>query len=224
MSNTLRRLQELLDYHFQDDNRLRRALKHRSAGRDNNERLEFLGDAVIGLVIAHQLFLANKDHEEGDLSRLRASLVNESALAGIARTLELGDRLEVGPGELKSGGYRRGSVLADALEAIIGAVYLDGGFAAADTMVRRLFHHQLADLPDPETLKDPKTRLQEYLQSRNAGLPEYAVIDTAGPDHKRQFTVRCNLPDGRHFESSGTSRRKAEQGAAEIALEAISNG
>lgn len=207
---------------FRDPALLARALTHRSFSGANNERLEFLGDALIGLFIADALYAERPRAEEGDLSRWRSSLVRERSLAAIARRLELGDHLRLGEGELKSGGWRRDSVLADAVEAVIAAVYLDGGFEAAQRTCRMLFAQDLADLPDAETLKDPKTRLQEWLQGRSRPLPLYEVLEESGPAHRRYFRVRASLADeNRIADASGGSRRIAEQQAASNLLEAL---
>ena len=209
-------LSEALGYVFLDPAHLDRAVTHRSYANAHNERLEFLGDAVIGFVVAEALFQQQQGADEGDLSRLRASLVREAALAGIARDLDLGSALKLGEGELKSGGWRRDLVLADALEAVIGAVFLDGGYDAARTVCRRLFDPLLAQLPDPESLKDPKTRLQEWLQSDNRPLPVYEILSETGPAHKRAIQVRVRLADGPEAaEATAASRRAAEQKAAE---------
>lgn len=207
---------------FRDPQLLWRALTHRSRGRDNNERLEFLGDAVLSLVVAELLCHAYPDVDEGDLSRMRSRLVRESTLAEIARELELGDHLRLGSGELKSGGFLRSSILADALEAVIGAVYLDRGYPAARDLIEDLMQERIADLPDPVELKDPKTRLQEVLQGLGRGLPEYLVVDQSGADHARRFKVACRVPgpDGvpSEFVATQGSRRRAEQTAARQAL------
>jgi len=213
---------DLPGYRFADPAWLERALTHRSYGQHNNERLEFLGDAVLGMVVAALLFRARGNDSEGDLSRLRARLVRETTLADIARELDLGEHLRLGPGELKSGGFLRDSILADALEAVIGAVYLDGGFESARGLVERIMHDRLAQLPDAATLKDAKTRLQELLQGRGFNLPEYQVVDERGADHARQFTVTCSVePLGRPLVARAGSRRKAEQAAARLAIEAL---
>lgn len=217
--NALDRLQQRLEYRFADWHLLERAVTHRSFGGKNNERLEFLGDAVLGMVIAERLYQQEQEREEGDLSRLRASLVNRDSLAEIAAALEVGECLRLGPGEMKSGGHRRASVLSDALEAIIGAVYLDGGFDSAAKLIARLFDAKLASLPDAGELIDPKTRLQERLQGQGLELPQYEVIDASGPPHKRRFRVKCRV-ESLNFstEAEGRSRRAAEQSAAENAL------
>lgn len=211
-----------LGHEFRDPVLLVRALTHRSFSGANNERLEFLGDALIGLFIADALYAGRPRAEEGDLSRWRSSLVRERSLAAIARRLGLGNYLRLGEGELKSGGWRRDSVLADAVEALIAAVYLDGGFDAAQQTSRTLFAQDLADLPDAETLKDPKTRLQEWLQGRSRPLPVYEVLEESGPAHRRYFLVRASLTDeDRASDASGSSRRIAEQQAASSLLESL---
>lgn len=216
------RLERRLGYRFRDRALLARALTHRSVAGDNNERLEFLGDAVLGMVVADFLFRREAGMTEGDLSRLRASLVNRDALATVALALDLGAAMRLGPGELKSGGFRRRSVLADALEAIIGAVYLDGGFTAAETFVNAILAAQFANLPDPRSLKDAKTRLQELLQERGMELPEYAVLEVSGPAHRQTFEVACRVHAlSLETRARGGSRRAAEQAAAERVLEEL---
>lgn len=208
-----------LPYRFARPELLGEALTHRSAGRPNNERLEFLGDAVLNFLIAEALYQRVPDADEGGLSRLRATLVRGETLAEIAGDLRLGEALSLGSGELKSGGFRRRSILADALEAVIGAVYLDGGFEACRELVRELFASRLASLPDTDSLKDPKTRLQEYLQSRQAALPVYHLVAEEGEPHRRTFRVACETPWLKApVEASGRSRRAAEQEAARLAL------
>lgn len=216
------RLATALGYVFREPAHLQRALTHRSYSAANNERLEFLGDALISAVIAERLFRDLLRAEEGALSRLRASLVRESTLARIARRLELGERLQLGEGELKSGGWRRDSVLADAFEAVIGAVFLDGGFEVARDVCLRQFEPDLASLPDAESLKDAKTRLQEWLQGRGRPLPAYDVLSESGPPHRRNFHVCAKLLDAeRMTEAHASSRRVAEQKAAELLLQAL---
>lgn len=213
-----------LGYEFQRADLLRLALTHRSCGNPNNERLEFLGDGVLNMVVAEMLFRARPDVPEGDLSRLRARIVRERTLAEVARQLALGDHVLLGPGELKSGGFLRDSILADALEAIIGAVFLDGGFEAARRLIECLMSARIEALPDAEALKDPKTRLQELLQARGLRLPEYEVVDERGADHDRTFTVVCRVEVlAQPVEATSTSRRKAEQAAARLAIEKISH-
>ena len=208
-----------LGHRFADPGLLEQALTHRSAGGANNERLEFLGDALLGLVVAEELYRLRPRASEGDLSRLRASLVRRETLAEIARELALGEWLRLGQGELKSGGYRRDSVLANGLEAVIGAVLLDGGHEAARSLLLQLYATRLAELPARAALKDPKTRLQEYLQAHGQPLPDYEVVAVDGEEHRRTFTVACRV-DGQAapFEGTGLSRRKAEQQAASRAL------
>lgn len=219
MSDRLSRLQKHLAYRFAQPALLETALTHRSVGKDNNERLEFLGDGVLNFIVADELFARFPSATEGELSRLRAHLVRGATLAVLARQHELGECLHLGPGEQKSGGFRRDSILAGALEAVIGAVYLDGGFAAAQAMVQALYREALAGLSPAQGLKDPKTQLQEYLQSRAWPLPEYRVLGLEGEAHKQVFKVACILSEpALTTESSGASRRKAEQAAAEQAL------
>ena len=207
-----------LGYTFTDDALLRTALTHRSAAGANNERLEFLGDSILNFVIAEALFEHYPKAREGELSRLRASLVKGDTLADAARAIELGDYLNLGSGELKSGGFRRDSILADALEALLAAVYLDSDFATCRALIRRLFGPQLAALPAADQLKDPKTRLQEALQARQQALPVYDVLAVSGEPHDQKFTVRCTIDNGLVTVAEGASRRKAEQEAARQAL------
>ncbi len=195
------------------------ALTHRSAPGPNNERLEFLGDAVLNLVIARHLYRMFPDASEGDLSRLRARVVSSEPLAEVAAGLGLGDALQLGSGELKTGGFRRQSILADALEAVCGALFLDGGLEAAERVIERLFEPRIAALPAPAALKDAKTRLQEYLQSRGLTLPRYSVDSIEGEAHAQTFGVICDVPDlGRRAQGRGSTRRRAEQAAAERIL------
>jgi ribonuclease III len=215
-------LREQLSYEARDLALFRAALTHRSAAGPNNERLEFLGDAVINLLIAQALYGSFPHADEGDLSRLRARLVSAEPLARIARSIGLGETLQLGAGELRSGGFRRESILADALEALCGAIFLDQGLAATQAVVSQLFAAPIAQLPDPHTLKDAKTRLQEYLQSRSLALPGYSVLAVHGEDHAQRFTVSCEAPGlGLHTQGEGSSRRRAEQQAAERMLAAI---
>ncbi len=218
-ANTLdkaeRWLFETLDYRFEDGALLRRALTHRSARGRNNERLEFLGDAVLDFVISEALFEARPDAREGDLSRLRSSLVRDATLAAIATELGLGEHLILGGGEQKTGGHRRESILADALEAIFAAAYLDSGIDAARTMIERVYASRLTALPEVADLRDPKTRLQEWLQARQRSLPVYELVGVSGREHRQTFEVSCSV-DGESVATLGTSttRRKAEQKAA----------
>jgi ribonuclease-3 len=212
-----------LDYRFHDEGLLETALTHRSVTQNNNERLEFLGDAVLGMVIAEELYKRFPEANEGEMSRLRASLVKGDTLAEIARSFELGDVVRLGPGELKSGGFRRKSILADAFEAILGAIYLDGGFDKCRNIILKQFSSRL-DATSPETAqKDPKTRLQEYLQASQQALPDYEVVDITGEAHAQTFTVECRVEDMQTVRAQGSSRRKAEQAAAEMILESMEN-
>lgn len=208
---------------FADPALLVQALTHRSAGSPHNERLEFLGDAVVNQFIAEALYRHWPKADEGALTRARAELVRESALAGIARTLDLGSRLVLGPGEMKTGGHRRDSILADALEALVAAIYLDAGFDACRTVVLPWFMPLIAALPPPDKVgKDAKTRLQEWLQGRQYPLPVYTLLYEGGEDHARIFRVRCTLAvPALCTEGEGGSRRAAEQQAAEAALKDI---
>ena len=205
-------------YRFDDESLLELALTHRSAGRPNNERLEFLGDALVNLVVAEMLFDARPRASEGELSRLRAQLVSEPALAERARELQLGDALKLGSGELKSGGFRRDSILADAFEALVAAIHRDGGFEACRAWLRDIFTEPLASIGPPQ--KDPKTLLQEWLQGRRLPLPHYELLAEHGEEHARRFDVACAIeqPRAARFEGSGGSRRAAEQQAAEAML------
>ena len=208
-------VRERLGYEPRELALFRAALTHRSAPGANNERLEFLGDSVLNLLIAHRLYDAFPGATEGELSRLRARLVSREPLAEIALSLGLGETLQLGSGELRSGGFRRQSILADAFEAVCGAVFLDGGFAAVEPLVTRLFAGRIAALPDPEALKDAKTRLQEYLQSRSLTLPRYEILGIDGEDHAQTFRVSCEVPGlALRVEGGGSSRRRAEQQAA----------
>lgn len=204
---------------FNDPALLDRAVTHRSAEGANNERLEFLGDAILNFVIASEVFERRPEMHEGELSRLRAALVNKNALASRARAIDLGSHIVLGSGELKTGGSRRDSILADALEAVIGAVYLDGGYTAGRDLVLRLFEDHLDRLPDMEALKDPKTRLQEYLQARHLELPSYTVEHVTGRAHQQTFRVSCHCdPLQLAGEGVAGNRRQAEQAAADDLL------
>jgi ribonuclease-3 len=211
-----------IDHAFRNPDLLRQALTHRSFGIPHNERLEFAGDAVLNCVIALALYQRFPDIPEGDLSRVRAHLVNRDTLARLARALGLGASIRLGEGEQKSGGADRGSILADALEAVFGAVVIDAGFAAAERVINGVFGDLLRDA-DPRILgKDPKTRLQEWLQSHRLPVPEYAIVATTGEAHAQQFAVECRIPAMSIVTSgSGSSRRIAEQDAAERALAAV---
>ncbi len=225
MNPSIDSLMDKLDYRFAEPRLLEQALRHRSAGGEHNERLEFLGDGLLNFVIAEALFDRRPKAPEGELSRLRAVLVRRETLAELARNLGLGEYLILGSGEKKSGGFRRDSILADAMEAVMGAVLRDGGFAPARRLIRALYVDYLDNLPSKEELKDPKTRLQEFLQSRALPLPEYAVVEVSGKAHEQEFVVECRvrgLPEA--VTSEGVSRRKAEQAAARKALAALREG
>lgn len=219
MIRSLDDLSRSLGYRFRDAALLQEAVTHRSAGSHNNERLEFLGDAVLGYVIAEALYTQFPEASEGQLSRLRASLVKRETLAAIARDLELGDYLSLGSGELKSGGFRRDSILADELEAIFGAIVLDTGFDTCHDTILRLFSERLSGLSAADEQKDPKTRLQEHLQSRKLELPVYSVQEVTGKAHNQQFTIECRVEDLQSSsQGRGSNRRRAEQAAAEAML------
>lgn len=208
-----------LGYEFQDEALLDLALTHRSAPGGNNERLEFLGDAVLGLVISEALYASHADADEGTLSRLRARLVRRETLEELARELALGDLLRLGAGELRSGGYRRGSILANSLEALLGAVFLDGGWRIAREVILKLMDSRLASLDSGADLRDPKTRLQEFLQGKGHALPTYDVERVSGSAHAQHFDVICRLgTPSLVVRGEGSSRRAAEQQAAEQAL------
>ena len=211
-----------LGYRFRDPALLEAALTHRSASRINYERLEFLGDSVLNFVVALMAFRAHPDASEGDLSRYRAALVSAPSLAAVAASLALGDQLRLGSGELKSGGFRRDSILADSLEAILGAVYLDSGLDTAAGVVERLLGQRLRDLPAAATLKDPKTRLQEALQAQGLPLPKYALEEVGGEPHEQWFVASCEATElGLRAIGRGSSRRRAEQEAARQVLETL---
>jgi ribonuclease III len=215
-------LRNALGYEALDLALFETALTHRSADGPNNERLEFLGDAVLGMVCAQYLYERFGEADEGSLSRLRASVVNGESLAQLAAALVLGEQLSLGPGELKTGGFRRESILADALEALCGALYLDAGFAQARALIERLLAPALQSLSLPGDLKDPKTRLQELLQGRGLPLPRYSVASIEGELHAQVFRVTCEVePLGLSAGATGSSRRRAEQMAAARILEQI---
>jgi ribonuclease III len=200
---------------FADAALIESALTHRSAGADHNERLEFLGDSVLSLCVSRSLFEAQTSTDEGGLSRLRAALVSGETLAEVAAELDIGEHLRLGAGELKSGGFRRASILADALEAIFGAIFLDGGYEAASASIRRVLGSRLSHLPAADSLKDGKTRLQELLQGRGMALPLYTLSEVSGDAHAQSFTARCEVPAlSLSATATGSSRRRAEQLAA----------
>ncbi|MDG6777799.1 ribonuclease III [Thiomicrorhabdus sp. zzn3] len=218
----LQQLSKKLGYEFNDISYLQRALTHRSMGATNNERLEFLGDSLVNFIIADMLFHQFTKLPEGDMSRVRAHLVKGDTLAVIGKEYNLSDYLVLGPGELKSGGFRRNSIIADSVEAIIAAVYEDGGLEACRDLVNRFYEKRLQELDPKKIGKDPKTRLQEYLQSQQQPLPEYSIISVNGAAHAQEFTVSCYVEKlNTKFEATASSRRKAEQKAAETALEAL---
>lgn len=216
-------LQRKINYSFKDVSLLENALTHRSKGSKNNERLEFLGDAILGFIVAEILYSKFDQASEGQLSRFRASLVKKETLAALARDLSLGDYLLLGSGELKSGGFRRDSILADAMEAILGAMYLDGGIDQTRLLIEHCLKDRLSSLSleDADT-KDPKTCLQEYLQGRRLALPKYEVVATSGDEHNQSFEVSCLVAGlGEPVKGSGTSRRRAEQAAAQKAIDRL---
>jgi len=204
-----------IDYRFTDPQLLQEALTHRSFGARNNERLEFLGDSALNLAISSRLYELKPQAREGDLSRMRARLVRGVSLADIASGLGLGRQINLGEAELKSGVFRRASILADVFEALLGAIFIDGGYEACREVIIGLFDPLIESLPGTEELKDAKTRLQEWMQARGRPLPDYSLIGSDGADHAKIFTVSCRLPDdGTVVEETGSSRRNAEQAAA----------
>ncbi len=224
MNSPVSRLEKKLGYQFNDSGFLNLALTHRSANGKHNERLEFLGDSILSFVIADDLYHRFPKINEGDMSRMRATLVRGHTLAELGREFELGDYLKLGPGELKSGGFRRDSILADAVEAIIGAIYLDSGTEVVRGIILSWYQTRLEAIKPGVSQKDPKTRLQEFLQGRRKPLPVYTVTNIKGEAHNQEFTVSCDVAGiGMPVIGKGTSRRKAEQAAAETALEQLSN-
>ncbi len=213
----------LTGYRFRQTNLLEQALTHRSYSRQlNNERLEFLGDSILNLIITNHIYERFSDADEGDLSRIRASLVKEETLARVARKIDLGEYIHLGGGELKSGGFRRASILSDVLEALIGAIYLDSDYAQTETAVLHLYREQLQSIDADTNLRDPKTRLQEYLQANKNNLPSYQVEQTTGKSHDQVFTVSCKLTDlDMQCSGRGSSRKKAEQQAAQKILDKL---
>lgn len=213
-----------LGHRFASPELLAQALTHRSAGAPHNERLEFLGDGVVNLLVAEALYRRWPKADEGALTRARAELVREAALAAIARELQLGERLTLGPGEMKSGGHRRDSILADALEAVVAAIYLDAGFEACRDAVLPWFEASMAALPVGKPEKDAKTRLQEWLQARQKPLPSYELVGESGEEHAKLFRVRCGTTEPPlAAEGEGSSRRNAEQAAAAAMMELIAS-
>ena len=215
-------LKKTFDYEFAEYDFLAQALTHRSVPGVNNERLEFLGDAVLDAVVSEVVYRHFPFSSEGDLSRLRSSLVKDSSLADLASNLGVGEHLILGPGEKKTGGHRRASILADALEAIFGAVYLDAGYQAASQIIHKVFGDRFDNLPNPGDLRDPKTRLQEYLQAEKLSLPHYEIVEITGKAHDQHFIVRCSISE-KEMTTTGeaSSRRDAEQSAAEAMAVAL---
>ncbi len=220
MREPLSQLQQKIGYSFSDISLLETAMTHRSAGMKNNERSEFLGDSILGFIIADHLFHQFPGADEGQLSRLRASLVKKETLASIGKSLSIGNYLKLGQGELRSGGHTRDSILADAVEAVIAAIYLDAGYQKARDFIFELFKEKLEEVTLEKGRKDPKTRLQEYLQSHSIELPVYEIVESSGPQHRQQFKVSCAIKQEKLVTiGSGSSRRKAEQDAASRMLE-----
>lgn len=219
MDKTAAWLKKALDYEFTNGQLLQQALTHRSAHGINNERLEYLGDAVLDTVISEVIYLQRPDASEGVLSRLRSSLVKDATLAELATDLGFGEHLILGSGEKKSGGHRRASILADSLEAIFGAVYLDSGFDEAKRIIHNAFAGRLLEIPESAARRDPKTRLQEFVQSRKMELPAYQVVKVDGKAHKQTFSVRCTIAElDASTQGQGMTRRDAEQESAEQML------
>ncbi|CDH26033.1 ribonuclease III [Xenorhabdus bovienii] len=218
----INRLQRKLGYTFIQHDLLLQALTHRSANSKHNERLEFLGDSILSFVIANALYHRFPRVDEGDMSRMRATLVRGNTLAELAREFELGECLRLGPGELKSGGHRRESILADSIEALIGAIFLDSDIQTIERIILSWYETRLNEISPGDKQKDPKTRLQEYLQGRHLPLPSYLVVQVRGEAHEQEFTIHCQISG---FEQPvrgvGSSRRKAEQAAAEQALKQL---
>lgn len=211
-----------INYQFKDVALLVQALTHRSHSNKHNERLEFLGDSILNFVVASLLYDKFKTLDEGSLSRLRANLVNQTALAEIANGLNLSNHLRLGEGELKSGGFRRPSILSDTLEAIFGAVFLDGGYDQAKNVITTLYQDKINNIDPKSQGKDSKTLLQELLQGRKLNLPVYTVLSTQGAAHDQLFNIQCNVADlGVTTTANGSSRRSAEQAAAQLAIESI---
>lgn len=222
MTSDLTRLSQLLDYRFSSQSLFEQALSHRSYSRNHNERLEFLGDAILNCTIAQALYEKFPNAREGQLSRLRAHLVKGDTLADIGREFELGDFLKLGTGELKSGGFRRDSILADTVEALIGAISLDADLPTAQRTLLRWFATRLNSLDLTENIKDSKTRLQELLQAQRLPLPAYEVVSVEGEPHKQHFVVHCSVSSlAQPLSGEGTSRRMAEQNSAQAVLAAL---
>jgi len=222
LTSKYHRLIASINYQFAEESLLEQALSHRSFSRKNNERLEFLGDAILNCTIAQALFEQFPNAKEGQMSRLRAHLVKGDTLAEIGREFNLGDFLKLGSGELKSGGFRRDSILADAVEAIIGAISIDADLLTAQKVLLTWYEERIAGLDLKENIKDSKTKLQEFLQARRMPLPEYEVTQITGEAHKQQFIVQCSVESKSDtFKGVGSSRRMAEQEAAQAALKAL---
>lgn len=221
MTKNISLLIKRLGYQFQDEELVNLALSHRSVGANNNERLEFLGDSIVNFLMAEALYEKYPDCREGDLSQMRAQLVKGETLAELAREFSLGDFLNLGQGELKSGGFRRQSILADTVEALIGAMYIDSDMTTCREHVLRWYHSRLEKI-SPKAIKDPKTSLQELLQSTQRALPIYRLLETTGSDHQQQFTIECEIEHlSKRFVGNGNNRRAAEQAAAKQALELL---
>lgn len=219
MNNNSIKLYQRLGYFFTDESLVRLALTHRSKGENNNERLEFLGDSILNFVVAEELYKRFPKAKEGKLSRLRARIVKGDTLAEIAREKDLGEFLLLGTGELKSGGFRRDSILADVVESLIGAIYLEAGLEITRERILAWFATRLDSLTLADPIKDPKTRLQEHQQANKLSLPAYEVLSLTGPSNEQQFMVQCRVPEWPDpVVAHGTSRRGAEQSAAEIML------
>lgn len=222
--DNLAALMRKMDYEFDDLNLLELALTHRSKGSMNYERLEFLGDSILGFVIAEWLYKAYPKLAEGKLSRMRSSLVRREALADVARELTLGDYLILGEGELKSGGFNRSSILSDTVESLIGAIYLDSSFSSAESFIKSKFQKMMNSLSVESNYKDAKSQLQEHLQKIGTNLPEYEIIETNGQQHEQEFTVECRLPNRKESAvATAKSRRLAEQKSASAVLEQLLN-
>lgn len=219
MIDRARWAEKRLAYRFNNSSLLEQALTHRSAAKNNYERLEFLGDALLNFTVARELYHLRSEDSEGDLSRARAALVNKSVLAEIGRDLGIQEQLILGRGELRTGGAQRSSTLADAVEALIGAVFLDGGYSAAEGLIRELLAERFESLPDASELKDAKTKLQEWLQGHGIALPDYRVEAVEGREHEKVFSVVCSVEQKQlRTTGSGPSRRRAEQAAAAAML------
>lgn len=222
MSASVKKLEKAFSYSFAEQSLAELALTHSSASALSNERLEFLGDAILGFVIAAELYARYPEAPEGELSRMRASLVNQQSLADIANSVQLGELLILGPGELKSGGRSRASILSDAVEAVFGAIYIDGGLEAARQTILQIYGKILLNTGKAEHRKDSKTRLQEFLQSKSVALPVYEVLGIEGEDHEQTFVVACRIDLLENAtEGSGSNRKLAEQQAAQRALQAL---